>query len=305
MTVAVIITLLASFLWAITNHIDKYMLCKIDNDTSNVKTLLVFSSFVAGIVLSPIWLCISRFQININSVSLIFIFVSAIIYILATYFYFKALEKNDASIVVVMFQLIPVFSYIFSLIFFKETLNIKEIIGALIIISSAIIISFDFGKTSNKNKLVALLLMALSSLLYSLYFICFDVAMRNGEYNAVAFWYQIGLLLIGICLISIKSFRTAFIKMLKSNGKKFIPLNITNEAINLIANLMVNFANLTIPLALANTLNGFQSAFVFIIGAIGVAVFPKIISEDLNKRNILQKVVCIGLGIIGLVVMFN
>ncbi|MBO5349326.1 MAG: DMT family transporter [Clostridia bacterium] len=305
MTVAVIITLLASFLWAITNHIDKYMLCKIDNDTSNVKTLLVFSSFVAGIVLSPIWLCISKFQIHINVVPLIFIFVSAILYILATYFYFKALEKNDASIVVVMFQLIPVFSYIFSLIFFKETLNIKEIIGALIIISSAIIISFDFGKTSNKNKLVALLLMALSSLLYSLYFICFDVAMRNGEYNAVAFWYQIGLLLIGICLISIKSFRTAFIKMLKSNGKKFIPLNITNEAINLIANLMVNFANLTIPLALANTLNGFQSAFVFIIGVIGVALFPKIISEDLNKRNVLQKVFCIGLGIIGLVVMFN
>ena len=112
-------------------------------------------------------------------------------------------------------------------------------------------------------------------------------------------------LLIGICLISIKSFRTAFIKTLKSNGKKFIPLNITNEAINLIANLMVNFANLTIPLALANTLNGFQSAFVFIIGVIGVALFPKIISEDLNKRNVLQKVFCIGLGIIGLVVMFN
>lgn len=80
------------------------MLCNIDDSTSNVKTLLLFSSFVAGIVLSPIWLFISKFQIQISILPLIFIFIAAILYILATYFYFKALEKNDASIVVVMFQ---------------------------------------------------------------------------------------------------------------------------------------------------------------------------------------------------------
>lgn len=303
MTVAVIITLLASFLWAITNHIDKYMLCKIDSSTSNIKTLLLFSSLVAGLVLSPIWLLISKFQIQINGLALLFVFVAAILYILATYFYFKALEKNDASIVVVMFQLIPVFSYIFSLIFFGENLNVREIIGALIIISSAVVISFDFTKKSNKNKLVALLFMIMSSCFYSLYFICFDFAMRNGEYNSVAFWYQIGLLLVGIVLISIKSFRMDFKKMIKNNGKKIISLNITNEVLNLVANLMVNFANLTIPLALANTLNGFQGAFCFIIGAIGVWLFPKIINEDLDIKNVIQKVICIILGIIGLVIM--
>jgi len=305
MAVAVSITLFASFLWAITNHIDKYMLCNIDNSTSNIKTLLIFSSLIAGIVLSPIWLLINRFQIQINTTALIYVFASAVVYVLATFFYFKALEKNDASIVVVMFQLIPVFSYIFSLIFFNETLNTNEILGALIIIFSAIIISFDFNKKTNKNKLIALVLMGVSSLLFSLYFICFDFAMRNEEYNVVAFWYQIGLLLIGICLISIKKYRESFVKSIKSNGKKVISLNITNETINLVANLLVNFTNLTIPLALVNTLNGFQGAFCFIIGVIGVSLFPKIISEDLNKRNVIQKLFCIVLGIIGLVVMYR
>lgn len=305
MTVAVIITILASFLWAITNHIDKYLLCNIDNSTSNVKTLLLFSSLVAGIVLSPIWLFISNFQIKISILSLLFIFIAAVLYILATYFYFKALEKNDASIVVVMFQLIPVFSYIFSLLFFGEILNTNEIVGSLIIISSAIIISFDFSRSSNKNKFVALMLMTLSSLMYSLYFICFDFAMRNGVYSSVAFWYQVSLLLIGFILISIRSYRVSFIKMIKNSGKKFVSLNITNEVINLIANLMVNFANLTIPLALANTLNGFQGVFCFIIGIIGVTIFPKIFSEDLNKKIIFQKIISIILGIIGLIVMFS
>ncbi len=305
MTTAIIVTLLASFLWAIGNHIDKYMLSNMDDSGSNVKTLLVFSTLVAGLAISPIWLWISKFQINISLPSLVAIFLAAILYILATYFYFKALEKNDASIVVVMFQLIPVFSYIFALIFFKETLEVKEIIGALIIISSAILISFDFSKSSNKNKLVALLLMGTSSLLYSLYFTCFDFATRNSEYNAVAFWYQIGLLLIGVCLISIKSFRHDFFKLIKSKGELFISLNITNEVLNLIANLLVNFAVLTLPLALVNTLNGFQGAFVFIIGVIGTLLFPKIIKEDLDKRSVIQKVFCIILAIVGLIVMFN
>lgn len=305
MTIEIIITLLASFLWAITNHIDKYMLCNIENPTSNIKSLLVFSSLIAGLVLSPLWLIVSKFQISISAISLTFVFMASILYLLATYFYFKALEKNDASIVVVMFQLIPVFSYVLSWVLFKETLTTNQMIGSLIIISSAIIISLDFESNSNKNKLTALILMIISSLMYALYFIFFDIAIRSSDYKAVAFWYQISFLLIGIILLCLKHFRKPFIEMIKNNGKKIASLNITNEVLNLMANLMVNFANLTIPLALANTLNGFQGAFAFIIGAIGVLILPKIFVEDLSKKIVIQKVFCIVLGIIGLIIMVN
>lgn len=303
MALEIVLALLASFIWAITNHIDKYLLCDTENSTGNIKSLLIFSSFVAGIVLSPLWLIISNFQVNITITALIFVFISAIVYLLATYFYFKALEKNDASIVVVMFQLIPVFSYIFSWLLFKETLTANQMIGSIIIILSAVIISLDFENTSNKNKLIALILMIISSLMYALYFIFFDIAIRNSEYTAVAFWYQMSFLLIGIILLCIKSFRNPFIALLKSNGKKIMSLNITNEVLNLIANLMVNFANLTIPLALANALNGFQGAFVFIIGAIGVLILPKIFREDLSKKVVIQKISSIIIGIIGLIIM--
>lgn len=304
MAVAVLITLFASFLWAITNHIDKYMLCNIDNSTSNIKTLLVFSSLIAGVVLSPIWLLINKFQIQINITSLVFVFVSAVLYVLATFFYFKALEKNDASIVVVMFQLIPVFSYIMSLIFFKENLTMQQIIGSIVIILSAIIISYDFEEKSNKGKFKALVLMTLSSLCYAIYFILFDVAIRHSSYNSCAFWYQIGFLLIGIILICIKSYRVTFINAIKNNGKKYFALNTINEVINLIANLIANFANLTIPIALVNIFNGFQGAFVFVLGILGTRFLPRYFKENLNKKIVLQKVSCITLSIIGLIIMF-
>ena len=303
MTISIILTILASFLWGVTNHIDKFMINGIDENGNNVKTLLVFSTFVAGIVLTPLWLILSKLNLAISTLSLISVLSASLIYVLATYFYYKALAENDASIVVVMFQLIPVFSYILALILFKENLSLQQIIGSLIIIASAIIISFDFKEKNNKQKFKALLLMTLSSLLFATYFILFDIAIRDSSYYSCAFYYQIGFLILGIVLLCIKSFRTSFISAIKNNGKTYLTLNVTNEGINLAANLLVNFANLTIPIALANVLNGLQGMFVFILGVLGTIFLPKYFKENLSKEIVYQKVFCIILGIIGLIVL--
>ena len=95
---------------SVTNHIDKFMINNITESGSSIKTLLVFSTLIAGLVISPIWLIISNFSVSISTISLVCILSSSIIYILATYLYYLALEKNDASVIVIMFQLIPVFS---------------------------------------------------------------------------------------------------------------------------------------------------------------------------------------------------
>ena len=304
MTKAIIITIFASFLGGITNHIDKFMINGVDESGKSVKTMMIFSSLIAGLVFTPVWLIFSKFSVSISIVSLISVFLAAAVYVLAAYFYFKALDNNDASIVVTMFQLIPVFSYIISLIFFKENLTIQQIIGSIIIILSAVIISFDFKEKNDKSKFIALLLMTLSSLFFAIYYILFDVAIRNSPYNSCAFWYQVGLLLMGIILMCVKNYRNTFIKAIKTNGKTYFTLNMTNEGINLIANLLINFANLTIPIALANVLSGFQGAFVFILGVIGVKLLPKYFKEDLTKNIVLQKVSCIVLSVVGLIVMF-
>lgn len=303
MIIPIILTLVASFLWAATNHIDKYLLANNNDTTSNVRTLLLFSSLVAGIVISPIWLIICKFHVTISLISFFALLIAALFYLIATYLYFKALEKNDASTVVIFFQLIPVFSYILTFIFFKEMLTIREIIGALIIIFSSVIISIDFEEQNTGNKKLASILMVLSSLFFALYFFAFDIAIRNSAYNSCAFWYQMGLLLIGLILFSFKENRKSFINNLKANAKKFVLLNLTNESINIVANLMVNFANLTIPLALANALNGFQGAFVFLIGVLGVIVLPKYITEDLRKKIVIQKILSILIGVIGLFIL--
>ena len=304
MTTAVLFTIFASFLASVTNHIDKFMITGIEESKNSIKILLVFSTFIAGIVLTPIWLILSNFAISINTISLISVLSASFIYIIATALYFKSMEKNDASIVVVMSQMVPVFSYVLALILFKENLSTHQLIGAVIIILSAVLISYNFDENNKKDKWIPLILMASSSFLYAVYFLLFDVGIRNSSYTSCAFWFQIGFLIIGIVLFSISSFRKSFLKAINKNGKRWFSLNILNEALNLGGNLLLNLANVTIPLALCNVLNGFQGAFVFILGFIGIKLFPKYFKENLNKKVVIQKIGCIILSIIGLAVMF-
>lgn len=303
MTTAIILSLLASILWGITNHIDKFMLVGTEDNKNIIKVLVVFSSLIAGIILTPFWLILSHFNVSISFISLISVFLASLVYIIACVLYFKAMEENDASIVIVMSQMIPVFSYILALILFKENLTINQIIGSIVIVLSAVIISFDFNEKNNKKKFKALVLMSISSFIYSTYFILFDIAIRNSSYYSCAFWYQIGLLMIGLVLLLIKQFRDPFIIMIKKYGKRYFILNTTNEALNLISHLLVNYANLIIPIALVTVLNGFQSAFVFIFGVIGTIIFPKYIKEVLSKNNVIQKILCIILSIVGLIIL--
>lgn len=303
MTLAILITILASLLWGFTNHIDKFLINEIDDKKNNVRILLVFSTFVAGLVLAPIWLIISKLSIEISSISLICILCASLAYTIATIFYFKAIEKNDASVVVVMFQMIPVFSYILALILFKENLTIRQMIGSIIILLSSVIISLDFKEKNKNKKFKALILMTLSSIFCAIYFILFDVGIRNSSYNSCAFWYQMGFLIIGIILLCFKSFRKPFVDAVKKNGKRFFIVNTTNELVNMVAGLLANYANVMIPIALVNVLNGFQGAFTFLIGVLGTIFIPKYIKEDLNKEVVIQKILCIILSIVGLIIL--
>lgn len=304
---AVCLTVLASFLWAITNHIDKFLISGIDEAGKSIKTLMLFSTLVAGVILLPMWLVAGVLQGDVLSspFSLVMMLLSSITSCAAIYFYFRALDSNDTSVVVIMFQMIPVFTYILALIFFQEVLTIPQLTGAAIIMLSAILISWNFDKgESDKNRVKALFWMLLSSLCYAGYYILFNAATRESSYATCAFYYQIGLILIGVVLICRRSYRNPFVAAVKNNGKKYISLNVSNETLNLLAVFLVNYAATMIPVALADILNGFQGAFVFILGVLGTKLLPKYFKEDLSRKMVLQKIACIILSIVGLVVMF-
>jgi len=305
MTLAIILAVVASLLWSITNHTDKFLVNGIDQAASSIKTLMVFSTLIAGTMAATIWLGLNGWQIpSIDWLSLILIFSSAGAYVVASYLYFRALDGNETSRIVVLYQLIPVFSYILGLIFLHENLNFRQILGSLIILAAAVIISTNFHQKTQQNQRKALIFMLASCFAFAVYYLLFDVAREHSNYNSCAFWYQIGLAVFGIGFILAPSFRHSFTQAIRKNGKIYVPLNLLNELLNSTAVLMSNYAVIALPLALANVMNGLQPAFTFILGAIGMKLLPKYFQEDLSRSAVVQKVGCIVLIGIGLAVIF-
>ena len=107
---------LASLLWGITNYIDKYLISKITKN-GDYKGLIVFSSLIAGLILLPVPLITTKLDVGIDWKSFVFVFLGTTAYIVGLIFYFKALNRDDTSLVIAMYQPAPVFGYFLGLIF--------------------------------------------------------------------------------------------------------------------------------------------------------------------------------------------
>lgn len=290
-----LIAILPPALWAASNHFDKYLLSKYFKD-GGIGALMIFSAII-GIILLPI-IVIIKPEVLTFSASNTLIVINGIIYILAVLPYLYALNKDDASTCVPIFQLIPVISFILGFLVLGETLLRNQIIGGLIIIAGAFIISLD-AKAQFKVKWDVLLLMILSSFLYASNFIFFKYFALDFNFWATSFWEYVGFGVAATVFFLIKPYRQQFIKVYKQNKLSVLGLNATNEVINIIAKIVFNFATLLAPVTLVWITNGFQPVFVFLYAIILTFLFPSIIQEGLNRKELVQKNISITIVLIG------
>jgi len=293
-----LIALLPPIFWSITNHIDKYLLTKFFNKGA-VGSVMIFSASIS-ILLLPIIAVIHPAVLQKFNPNYLLIAINGSFYLLATLPYFYALDKDDASLTVPLFQMIPVFSFILGYIFLEENLNINQIIGGIIILVASIFISLNISEIKRIHmKWDVFLLMVLSSILYSLNFIFFKYFVIETNFFIASFWEYVGFGLFGLfLLIFVKNYREGFISVLRINKTQVLAVNITNEIVNIIAKISFNYATVLAPVTLIWIVNGIQPFFVFLFGIILTVLFPKISKEDISKRTLVQR----GLAIVAITV---
>ncbi|KKS29175.1 MAG: hypothetical protein UV83_C0006G0026 [candidate division WWE3 bacterium GW2011_GWE2_43_18] len=285
--------LLPPILWSVTNHIDKYLLTKFFNKGA-VGSVMIFSASVS-VLLLPVIAIIHPVVLQQFNLSYLLIVVNGSFYLLATLPYFYALDKDDASLTVPLFQMIPVFSFILGYIFLGEVLDINQILGGIIILVSSVFISLNLADIKKIHmKWDVFLLMVLSSLLYSLNFIFFKYFAVETDFFITSFWEYIGFGLFGLfLLIFIKSYRDGFISVLKTNKTQVLGVNITNEIVNIVAKISFNYASILAPVTLIWIINGLQPFFVFLFGIILTILFPRISKEDISRKTLAQRMFAI------------
>ncbi|MFA5051175.1 MAG: EamA family transporter [Patescibacteria group bacterium] len=291
------IAILSPLLWTITCFIEKFLISKYFK--SSIGTLVIYSSLIG----LPVAILIAFFNprvLSLNWTTSIFIILNSSLYIIYLFPYFKALSKADTSVVVPIFQTIPVFSYFLAFFILKETLSGMQIIGSLLIILGAVGISLKFKDKKIHLTKDVLFLQLLASFIVALNYLFFKFFAIKLDFWTVSFWQYLGFIIFGlILLIFVKSYRRDFILSFKKNSGSIIALNAVNEILNIVAMIIFTFATLLAPLALVWVINGFQPLFAFLIGIGLTLFFPHLIKEDLRKKIILQKIFFILLMFFG------
>ena len=303
MSFAIILAIIAAIFYAATNHIDKYLISKAVKN-ADYRSLILVSTIIAGGVMATIYLFVCGFSINFDFQSIIILFINSTLCTIANIFWFKALDRDDTTIIVIMFQLIPVFMLFLSPIFLSgQDITLVQLIGGGIITLAAILITYEPTKKKfDKNKIITLALMSVVSILYALWFILERYVNQNHDFNQTTFWSNLTLFIVGIIiLVSISSYRNSFQKMLKTNGTKVIGLNLINELLNSFGGVLSTFAGTTASVALVSfTTQGVQPFAVMIMGILLTKFLPKTEKENITRKVIIRRTVTIILCLIGL-----
>src|SRR5690349_11190833 len=104
----VLLAFAAPVLWAISTHIDKYLVEKYFKD-SQVGVLLLFTSLFTVLPMLGIWLFAPT--VMAGAVAIAVMTASGILYMGAMYFYLGALQTEEASVIAPLFQAAPLFTY--------------------------------------------------------------------------------------------------------------------------------------------------------------------------------------------------
>jgi len=293
-----LIALVAPALWSISIHIDKYLITKYFRH-HGTGSLLIFSSLI-GAVAFPIIFAFHPNVFDINPLHTLLIIVNGFVYMLALLPYFFALEQDEASIVVPMFQMIPVFSYVLALFVLGEVLTTRQILSGLLVLLGAVALSLDLSESDSRFKKKVFVLMLLSSFLLALNGLIFKLVAIDADFWTASFWEYVGFALFALfLLVFVKSYRKQFMKVVQANKLPVLGLNGLNEVVNLTAKLSLNFATLLAPLALVWVVNAFEPFFVFTFGVLLTLLFPHIGAESLAKHHLAQKIIAISIMLLG------
>ncbi|MFZ2150020.1 MAG: DMT family transporter [Minisyncoccia bacterium] len=295
-----LIALIAPLLWSIVNHLDKYLLSKYLK-SRGVGALFIFSALSSVLVLPFLVYFYHSTLFDISSLDLWTLLFVGFLSAGALYFYLEGMNEEEASIVVPLFQLVPVFGYFLSYFILGESLNTSQLFASLLIMFGIIALTIEIDADNNVSlKTKVLVLITISSFLFALHDTLFKKVALVESFWIAVFWQYVSLCIVGVFIfIFVKKFRNDFTEMFSHSGIKIFSLNVAGEVLYIIGNLANNFATLLAPVAVVLVVSSYQPLFVFIIGIFLTVFLPNISIEKISRKHLVHKLVSILIIVIG------
>ena len=266
------IVLVAPLVWSISSIIDQY-LCRRYFKENIFFAFFFFGCtnipFIAGIVLY------APSVLDTPPLLALTLFCGGLLYMACIYPYFKALQEDDASIAIPIFQTIPVFTFIFGFFFLGETLQTSQIIAGLVIVLASVGIAWDHA--TNTLRVKTLLYMLCASVLFASYTIFLRHFAKDIHWLTITFWTLTSWSVTGIIgLIFSKSARQFIWRISKESKGQVLVFGGIQEGLDIIATGTWIIGLSLAPTAVHVTLvNGTQPFITLIVAGLAGFFWPK------------------------------
>ena len=269
------IALIGTFFYACTNHLDKILLEKYFK--GGVGALFLFSALLSVLAL-PFLLLADPSVLNVSLSNMFVLVIVAIFHLLVVWFYLIALKHDEASIVIVFYQLVPVFAYILGYFILGETLTKLQLIAMALVILGTTIISFEIDIDNNfKLRRKVILPMLAAAFFWAAGGTVFKMVAIEENVVRSLFWEHLTLTVVGIVIfIFVRSYREDFLMAVKNSSKTILSFNLLNEVLYIFGNVIFSFAYIMAPVSLVLLTDSFQPVFVLVIGIFLTIFFKRL-----------------------------
>jgi len=293
----IFLAVISHFFWALVNVGDKYIL---ENKVSNP---FVYMAWL--VVTNVLFLLLLPF-VHIDILSLSQFIVLALVTLsafLGATFYIKGVSLEEITRVNIWWNLIPLFTLVLAWIFIGERLDFIQIMAFIVLLTGAMIASVHWGRWGYKLSKVFIYILS-ACFFYALYAVGIRYLSHDVSFLTLFFWFHIIAIFYIPLLLCNAGFRKNWLPLTKKiSGKVLLTVIILGILDNI--GSWLNFWALSLgPAALVFAMEGWQVIFVFIL-VISISIFyPKILGEELDKRNTIMKIIAMILMVTGIVIVY-
>lgn len=239
--------------------------------------------------------------------------VSGIVSVFALLSMYEALRLFEVSrIIPAVGGIMPIFTLGLTYLFawqkgmVSESLGLKAIISFVLLLLGSIFITYENRKAF---YLKSLLFSALTAFLFALTFVTTKLVYLDLTFLSGFIWIRLGAFTAGLSFLAFKEVRINLFKRKRKPAvkrKKTALMFFSGQILGGGAVFLQNIAIYLVPpifLAFVNALEGIRYAFLLILVWVFYSRFPKLLEERPTRAKVVQKVFCILLIVVGIILL--
>ena len=286
----IIPAIIATILWSITNIFDKFVIDKEMRDP-------ILASVVFGMTYLIVYGSISLVKREFFAEPRIMIiaFLAGVVYFLSAWVYYYVISKKEISTVVPVFFSSNIFVLLLAFIFLGERLTAIRYLGVFTVILGSLILSVKNIKHHLRIDLI-MVLAFLGAFFTAIRNILLKYATEVSLWT-VYFWVGLGIGSVAIIFLIIHH------PHIRRKAKFGIGHLSLATVISCFALLFYVYALSLGKVSLVTGFMGIQPLIVFLMAFFLSKFYPKIIHERLSKKELVKKLVSIGIIIVGVILL--